>query len=221
MSVVGTGAILDLVAAAASASAAPVPAHFRPSASSRQAAVLLLFGAADDRADKDMSDFDHTELDVVLEVRSDALRSHPGEVSFPGGGRDPEDADIIATALREANEEIGLEAEDATILATLPEFGTISKFRVTPVVAWRKRPITFQAVDPLETAAVVRVPVAELLDPEHRFTSVYHHATGDFRGPAWEVEGTVLWGFTAMVLNDLFDRAGWTVAWDKARERVL
>lgn len=213
--------MLDLVAAAASASAAPVPRRLRPTADSRQAAVLLLFGAADDATDKDMSELHHTELDVVLEVRSSALRSHPGEVSFPGGGRDPEDADIVATALREAHEEIGLEAQDATILATLPELGTISRFRVTPVVAWRNRPITFRAVDPLETAAVLRVPIAELLDPDHRFTSVYHHATGDFRGPAWEVEGTVLWGFTALVLNDLFDRAGWSVPWDTARERVL
>lgn len=189
--------------------------RFRIQEGARQAAILMLFGpAVDDGADVTSPE----ELDVVLEVRADTLRKHPGEVAFPGGARDPEDSDIIAAALREAREEIGLTPTDAHVLGTLPETGTVSAFRVTPVVAWRTRPVTYFPVDSAETAAVHRVQVADLLDPAHRFTTVFRHPTGAFRGPGFAIPGATVWGFTAFVLDEFFSAAGWTKPWPRDRE---
>lgn len=221
MSQEALGPLTKLVTSADVASSSPLPPRLQVHDGARQAAVLVLFGATDDTDTRPLELLTPADLDVVLQLRSSTLRSHPGEVSFPGGGRDPEDADIVATALREANEEIGLNATDARVLATLPETGTVSNFRVTPVIAFRTKPRDFEAVDLAETAEVHRVPVARLLDPANRFTSVYRHATGDFRGPAWNLNGAILWGFTAFVLTDVFDRAGWTIPWDVAKEHVI
>jgi len=65
------------------------------------------------------------------------------------------------------------------------------------------------------------VPVAQLLDPETRFTSTLHRLGQTFKGPAFDVDGTIVWGFTAMVLDALFDTAGWTVPWDESVERPI
>lgn len=190
-------------------------------APARRSAVLVLFGAADDTVDAAWSSLPATALDVVLEVRADTLRAHPGEVSFPGGGADPEDADAIETALREAHEEIGLLPADVEVLTTLAEIPLLaSNNHVTPVIGWRPRPVPLVAMDPAETASVHRVPVADLLDPRNRFTSVYRrNPRGDFRAPAFQVGDLLVWGFTAMVLDGMFESAGWTIPWDAAHER--
>ena len=75
------------------------------------------------------------EVTVLLTRRSDHLTDHPGQISFPGGRAEPEDADAIATALREAEEEIGLHARHVDVLGSLPHYTTGSGFVVTPVVA--------------------------------------------------------------------------------------
>ncbi|WP_040164594.1 NUDIX hydrolase [Microbacterium gorillae] len=188
----------------------------RPDTSAdRVSAVLVLFGAVDDTHVGSSRGLAPSDLDVVLEVRASALRAHPGEVAFPGGRRDPEDVDLVATALREAREEIALDSDAVDIAATLQDLPlAASANRVTPVLAWRTRDVTLVAVDQAETASVHRVPVRRLLDPATRFTTVLRRPVGEFRGPGWQIDDLFIWGFTALILNGLFDAAGWTIPWD-------
>ena len=178
-----------------------------PADHDRRSAVLILFGP--DPAGGE---------DVVLTERAHTLRSHPGQVSFPGGRIDPEDDGSVAAALREAEEEVGLDPAGVEVLATFPDiFLTPSQNSVTPVLAWWPVPVPVGVVDRAEVERVVRVRVRDLLDPAHRFTTVL----GPYRGPGFEVDGLFVWGFTAMLLSSVFDLAGLTVPWDVSLERGL
>jgi 8-oxo-dGTP pyrophosphatase MutT (NUDIX family) len=174
----------------------------------RRAAVLVLFG-------------DHPAHgpDVLLMERASTLRNHAGQVAFPGGGADPGDADMVATALREAEEEVGVEPSGVAPLALLPElFVPPSGFAVTPVIAYWERPVAVHAVDPGETASVVRVPLTELSDPANRLR--VRHPSG-VTGPAFTVAGLLVWGFTGGLLSALLDRGGWARPWDPTRVENL
>lgn len=176
----------------------PAPEDGRP------AAVLILLGQDP-----------HRGTDVLLLERAATLRSHAGQVAFPGGGADPEDADAVATALREAEEETGLDPSGVVPLAQLPDlFLPPSGFVVTPVVAHWERPSAVHAVDAGETAAVVRVPLAELADPLHRIRVA--HPSG-YVGPAFWVAGLLVWGFTGGLLSAVLDLGGWARPWDASR----
>lgn len=186
------------------------------------ASVLVLFGRLDSIAAQTDEHTVAADLDVLLQRRAATLSSHPGQVSFPGGRREDQDADDVATALREAEEETGLDPAGVEILATLPELPlAASNHVVTPVLAWWRSPSRVAAVDHAETVDVFRVPVARLLDPAHRFTSTIHRMGRTWRGPAFDIDGTIVWGFTAMVLDALFDAAGWTLDWDPSVERPI
>lgn len=186
------------------------------------AAVLILFGVLDRVPAPTADAAVARDLDVLLQRRAPTLSSHPGQVSFPGGRVEPDDADLVATALREAEEETGLDPAGVEILATLPVIPlAASNHLVTPVLAWWQSPSRVVAVDHAETVEVFRVPVAQLLDPATRFTSTLTRMGRTFRGPAFDVDGTIVWGFTAMVLDALFDATGWTVPWDATVERTV
>jgi 8-oxo-dGTP pyrophosphatase MutT (NUDIX family) len=190
--------VRDVDAAALSHHRIPPPAGGRP------AAVLVLFG----------EDPAHG-ADVLLMERASTLRDHAGQVAFPGGGADPGDADAVATALREAEEETGLDPSGVVPLARLPElFIPPSGFVVTPVIAYWQRPIAVHAVDAGETAAVVRVPLATLADPANRLR--VGHPSG-FTGPAFTVAGLLVWGFTGGLLSALLDLGGWARPWNTVR----
>ena len=157
--------------------------------------------------------------DVLLVERAGTLRNHAGQVAFPGGGADAGDAGPVATALREAEEETGLEPDGVTPLALLPElFIPPSGFVVTPVLAHWARPSRVHAVDQGETAAVVRVPLGQLADPAHRV--MVGHPSG-LTGPAFTVAGLLVWGFTGGLLSALLDLGGWGRPWDTSRVHDL
>jgi len=170
--------------------------------SGRHSAVLMLFASPDGVA----------AADVLLLQRAATLRSHAGQVAFPGGATDPVDVSSAATALREANEEVGLRPETVDVLAELPAlFLPPSGYVVTPVLGHWREPHPVGVVDTAEVAAVRRLPVAALVDPANRFT--VRHPSG-YRGPGFEVDGLFVWGFTAGLLDRLLRLAGWERPWD-------
>ncbi len=200
----------------------------------RHAAVLMLFGALDRTpSDRPAVAADVTrDLDVLLLARATTLRAHPGEVAFPGGRIDPGDADAVAAALREAREETGLDPAGVEVLGTLPAVPlAFSNHLVRPVLGWWREPSPIRVVDERESAAVFRVPVADLLDPANRGVTVIRRGGQEWRGPGFTVDaedsehpddgGHLVWGFTAMLLDALFDRLGWTENWDRTRELPL
>ena len=151
-------------------------------------------------------------LKVLLTRRTDHLRDHAGQVSFPGGGAEAHDADAAATALRETEEEIGLPRGAVDIIGRLPHYTTITRYRVTPVVALVQPPFTLH-LDSFEVAEAFEVPLEFLMRPAHH------------RGHAFELQGQqrqflsmpwqgldatgapreyFIWGATAAMLRNLY-----------------
>lgn len=146
---------------------------------------------------------------LVLTVRTDSLQAHAGQVAFPGGRSDPGDGDALATALRESEEEIGLDRALVTPLGYLDRFETISGFCVTPVVAKIAAEAQLYPA-PDEVAEVFEVPLAFLLEPAN-----LRRYTMEFRGhqrPMVEFihGGHRIWGATAAMLYNLLQRMGRT-----------
>jgi 8-oxo-dGTP pyrophosphatase MutT (NUDIX family) len=185
--------------------------------SARRAAVLVLFGVLDSVPAESTVPVAR-DLDVLLQRRAPAMGHHAGQISFPGGGVEPTDADMPATAIREAVEETGLDPAGVEVLASLPPLGLpVSNYLVTPVLAWWASTSTVAAVDDREAVEVFRMPVADLLDPQNRVTVLLTRGGHEYRSPAFTVRGVFVWGFTAIVLDRLFDALGWSVPWDAER----
>lgn len=184
--------------------------RFRPSiAQPRDAAVLILLGEREPGLP-----------DVLLQLRADGLGAHSGQVAFPGGAAEPGDDGPVATALREAVEETGVDPSGVAPIALLPTLQVpVSGFVVTPVLAHWARPSRVWAVDPAESAAVRRVAIADLVDPANR-VQVRHRLSGTV-SPAFLLPGMVVWGFTAAVLTLLIEVGGWAVPWDTRDIRDL
>lgn len=184
-----------------------------PEEADRAAAVLMLFA----RSPRPVTGL--TGGSVLLIERAETMRSHPGQVAFPGGGVDPGDASVAAAALREAQEETLLDPAGVHVLGTLPElYLPPSRYAVTPVVAWWHRRSPVGVGEPAEVARVVEVELDELLDPANRFTVA--HPSG-FVGPGFRAGGLFVWGFTAGLLSRLLARAGLEQPWDDGRREPL
>jgi 8-oxo-dGTP pyrophosphatase MutT (NUDIX family) len=218
------------VADAAARAPQPLPgfAGLPMPADARSAAVLLLFGVLDGLPSDHAAQAQAVsrDLDVLLLSRASTLRSHAGQVAFPGGRVDPEDDGPVGAALREAREETDLDPAGVEVLGTLEDIPLVySQHVVTPVLAWWRHPSPVRVVDEAESADVFRAPVADLLDPAHRGSTVIRRDGQEWRGPGFLVphpDGDhLVWGFTGMVLDGLFDRLGWTEPWDAARELPL
>lgn len=194
----------------------------------RDAAVLILFGVLDDLP-SDHAAQDRAvsrDLDVLLLARAETLRSHAGQVAFPGGRVDPGDRGPVDAALREAREETGLDTDGVEVLGALPSIPVpYSRHLVTPVLGWWRAPSPVGVVDVAESSAVFRTPVADLVNPANRYTTVARRGDDEWRGPGFvpTVGGRqhLVWGFTGLVLDRMLDRLGWAEPWDRAQEYEL
>jgi 8-oxo-dGTP pyrophosphatase MutT (NUDIX family) len=175
----------------------------------RRGAVLILFGEGANGPE------------LLLTERAHHMRSHPGQVSFPGGSVDPGETALEA-ALREAEEETGLDPAGVHVFAELPELWLPpSNFAVTPILGWWEEPSRVSVVSPDEVHSIHHVPISELLDPEHRVS--VRHPSG-WVGPAFLIgpdNDVILWGFTAGIIARLFEYVGWSSEWDASRTRDL
>jgi 8-oxo-dGTP pyrophosphatase MutT (NUDIX family) len=179
-------------------------------ADARPGAVLMLFGEGPGGPD------------LLLTERAHHMRSHPGQVSFPGGSIDPTDPSPVAAALREAEEETGLDPAGVEVFAELPPLWLPpSNFSVTPVLGWWREPTAVHAVSADEVHAVYRTPIAELRDPAHRITVT---GPGGWRSPGFLIgpdKDVICWGFTAGVIARLFEYLGWIEDLPDAPEQEL
>lgn len=155
-------------------------------------------------------------LKVLLTRRTDHLRHHAGQISFPGGRREPSDADAVAAALREVHEEIGVPPSAVDVLGQLPRYTTVTGFAVTPVVGLIDRSARFEP-DPGEVAEVFEVPLSFLMTPAHHWrhrVDLGAGASRHFWSMPWSPEsGEVhrvdeapyfIWGATAAMLRNFY-----------------
>jgi 8-oxo-dGTP pyrophosphatase MutT (NUDIX family) len=175
----------------------------RPGAGGRAAAVLILIGAGPEGPE------------ILFVERAATMRTHAGQIAFPGGARDAGDTDLADTALREAAEETGVDRSGIEVLGSLPAAHVeVSGFDVTAVIAWWRERSPVGPADVREVASVPIIPVRWLTDPANR-VQVYHPS--GYRGPGFEVGGHLIWGLTAHLVDGLLDLAGWQQPWDGAR----
>ena len=176
-----------------------------PAQGGRASAVLVLFAPGPRK----------NNPDLLFIQRSADLRLHAGQPAFPGGAIDAADDGPVAAALREAKEEVGVDPDGVDVVGTLPElFIPRTGFRVVPVLAWWREPHAVAPVDAAEVAAVERISVSELADPETRVTV---RGPAGYLGPAFRVKGMLIWGFTAVLVDRLLALAGWERPWDTAK----
>ncbi len=139
---------------------------------------------------------------LLLTRRTDHLRDHAGQICFPGGRIEPNDGTAAAAALREAEEEIGLDPARVAVIGTLPPYHTVTGFRIHPVVGWISPPFELRP-DPYEVAEAFEVPLQFVLDPENHRRQSYR------RGPITRAycvvpyQGRFIWGATAGILVNL------------------
>jgi 8-oxo-dGTP pyrophosphatase MutT (NUDIX family) len=185
----------------------------------RDAAVLVLFSGPESApANGRVPD----EADLLLTVRASTLRHHAGQAAFPGGASDPADNGPVATAVREAHEETGIDPSRLHPLATLERtFIAPSRFHVVPVLAYSPDPGPVAVVNEAETAIVARVPVRAFINPANRLMVYRRPHSRRFAGPAFLLNEMLVWGFTGQVISAMLDVAGWAQPWDTTDVREL
>ena len=136
---------------------------------------------------------------LLFTKRADHLPDHPGQMSFPGGGREPSDADLCETALREANEEVGLPPETVDCVGRLDDIRTVTRYSVRPFVA-RVPDRSYEPCDE-EVAEVAVLPLPGLTDPTNYDSERRDHPYyGEIRLHYFHVDGYTVWGATARIL---------------------
>jgi 8-oxo-dGTP pyrophosphatase MutT (NUDIX family) len=143
------------------------------------------------------------ELKILLTQRTAHLYDHPGQISFPGGRSDPQDSSAIDTALREAEEEIGLPASRVEVLGSLPHYLTITGYQVTPVVSLVDAGHVYEP-DEFEVADIFEVPMEYLMNPHHHEQRMWQSPQGYRRFYAMPYENKFIWGATAGMLRNLY-----------------
>ena len=143
------------------------------------------------------------ELKILLTQRTAHLYDHPGQISFPGGRCDPQDNSAIDTALREAEEEIGLPSDRVEVLGSLPHYLTITGYQVTPVVSLVHAGHAYKP-DEFEVADIFEVPMEYLMNPHHHEQRMWQSPQGYRRFYAMPYENKFIWGATAGMLRNLY-----------------
>jgi 8-oxo-dGTP pyrophosphatase MutT (NUDIX family) len=163
-------------------------------AEGRAAAVLVALSAQND------------DVSVLIIKRTDTLRHHSGQYALPGGSRDPGDETAVATALREAHEEVGIAPGDVRVLGVLDDLATITNFVVTPVVGWIPQPYPL-TLNTAEVAFAVHLPLRAFLEPptETPVPPTATRASFERVVLSFDVDGHVIWGATARILRELAD----------------
>lgn len=148
-------------------------------------------------------------VSVLLTLRSDHLKDHAGQISFPGGRAEPEDIDVVATALREFEEEVGVDRRHIEVIGMLPVYSTVTNFMVTPVVALVEPDFELRP-DPSEVAEVFEVPLAFLMTPANHQRHAFDWQGGrrEFWSMPWPADGRdepyFIWGATAAMLRNFY-----------------
>ncbi|WIM67937.1 CoA pyrophosphatase [Corynebacterium breve] len=183
-----------------------------PRTMTKRAAVLMLFSG--DATAETLPD----DAGVLLTHRTPTMRTHSGQMAFPGGRIDPEDRGPVEAALREANEETGLDPATVHPVATMGLVSVRSNgYPVHPVIGYSdSHPQTWPASKD-ETDDVFVAAIEELLEPDRRITVGWH----DWTGPAFKINGYLVWGFTASLLSSVFATSGWEKEWDRERVHEL
>jgi 8-oxo-dGTP pyrophosphatase MutT (NUDIX family) len=169
------------------------PQTLPPDAALCPAAVLLLLCEHDG------------DLHVVFQKRTDKVDSHKGQISFPGGGCDPGDPDLMYTALRETQEEIGVHPHDVEILGVLDQMRTVSSFLVTPYVGWLQRYPYEWVFSEDEVAYLLEVPLRHLRDPANLVPDRRIFGEREAILPSFRFQEDLIWGATARMLQNFLD----------------
>ena len=158
---------------------------------------------------------------ILFTKRADHLSDHPGQMSFPGGGREADDADLLATALREANEEIGLDAAEVEVVGRLDDIRTVTNYQVRPFVG--TIPDREYVPSDNEVAEIAVLPVGGLTDPANYESERRDHPHyGEIRLHFFHVGGYTVWGATATMLVQLLElTTDWTLPPEHEREGVV
>ncbi|HEX7323386.1 MAG TPA: CoA pyrophosphatase [Mycobacterium sp.] len=205
-------------------------AKARITGTGRDAAVLVLFSGPESdghargggHSGQDAPGGLPAQADLLVTVRASTLQHHAGQAAFPGGAAEPGDSGPVATALREAHEETGLDPGRLHPLATMEKtFIPPSGFHVVPVLAYSRDPGAVDIVDRAETAVVTRVPVRAFVNPENRLMVYRDARSRRWAGPAFLLNEMLVWGFTGQVISAMLDVAGWAQPWDTTDIRGL
>ncbi|MFC1847298.1 NUDIX hydrolase [Chloroflexota bacterium] len=142
---------------------------------------------------------------ILFTKRTDTVKDHKGQISFPGGAYEKQDRTLFDTALRESAEEIGLATEAVELLGALDDIGTMtSSYVISPFVASIPWPYRFKA-DPIEVEEIIEVPISALLDKDclsQETTTAKGQAVASY---SYDYRGTIIWGATAKILNQFLD----------------
>ena len=183
-----------------------------PSTDKAAAVLMLLKGTKHPHtADEPPSD-----TGLVVTHRSPRMRSHAGQMAFPGGRVDPEDISVVDAALREAWEETGLDRRSVTPVASWrPSRVAVNHHPIHPILAYWDHPHELYPASEDEVNDVFVADIDELVDPQTRISVGFR----DYVGPAFRVSGYLIWGYTGMLIHGMFRAAGWEKPWEE--DRVL
>jgi 8-oxo-dGTP pyrophosphatase MutT (NUDIX family) len=146
---------------------------------------------------------------LLFVLRSEELRHHPGQIAFPGGGAETSDPDVVATALREAGEELGIQPQSVEVLGLLSPFSTVVSGRwLTPVVGLQRGPIEFRT-DDFEIAEWFHVDIADLMVAPHTVREIERNGRRG-RVHYYEASSRIIWGVTGAIVHELLERLGRT-----------